>query len=69
MKMMIENADFANVGRTDERLEIAKAVLPSLIMVGHEYMDKCVAVRRALEIADELIREHNKQKENKDGTD
>lgn len=67
IKMLIENADLMQMKKTDERLEIAKTVLPALIRNGYEYNQTEVAVRKALEIADELIRQHNKQKEEKNG--
>lgn len=57
--MLIENADLMQMRKIDERLEIAKAVLPALIIRG---TNSIVSVRRALEIADELIREHNATK-------
>lgn len=65
--MMIENADLMSLAKTDERLEIAKAVLPALIRNGYEYNNKETAVRRALEIADDLLRQHKQTKETKNG--
>lgn len=65
MKMLIENADFAKIYKPDERLEIAKVVLPALIRNGNEGVDTNVAVRRALEIADEMLRQIRNKEEKK----
>lgn len=65
IKMLIENADLMSLGKREERLEIAKQVLPVTIQQDFGFQHIGVSVRRALDIADELLRQHNQQMENK----